>query len=104
MQFTPLRESIRAAVAVIAIVLSAASLRAQGTVPLTLQEAVRLALARNTDIRRAANAVAVAQSTVLQNQGNFLPTLNNYGGSRLTERPKMTVKKLTLLTVGAAVA
>ena len=34
----------------------------------------------------------------------FLPTLNNYGGSRLPERPKMTGKKLTLLSVGAAVA
>jgi len=33
----------------------------------------------------------------------FLPTLNNYGGSRLPERPKMAGKKLTLLTVGAAV-
>ena len=33
----------------------------------------------------------------------FLPTLNNYGGSRPPERLKMTGKKLTLLTVGAAV-
>ena len=33
----------------------------------------------------------------------FLPTLNNYGGTRTSERLKMTGKKLTLLTVGAAV-
>ena len=33
----------------------------------------------------------------------FLPTLNNFGGSRLPERPKVVGKKLTLLTVGVAV-
>lgn len=61
---------------------------------ITVEEAVRTALARNIDVVQAANRVATADATVLAAYGNYLPSLSasgSYGWTQTSRQQNVTV-------------